>query len=81
MSLKMELGEGNLLEAKPSYANRPKLESPVPMKWSCQQCGSRGLKQLSSRRCLKLPLVPGLEKAVRKLQAEAAQAVWTGKKF
>jgi len=29
------------------------------MKWSWSECGSRSLKQLNSRRCLKLPLSSG----------------------
>jgi len=38
-------------------------------------------EQLNSRRCLKLPLVQGLETAVRNLQAAAAEAVRSGKKI
>jgi glutamate synthase (ferredoxin) len=58
MSLKMELGErGNLLEAKPSYARRLKLESPVLNETDLEAVRQSGVETAEFSTLLKLPLV------------------------
>lgn len=83
MSLKMELGgRGNLLEAKPEYAKRLKLESPVLHEAELSAVRQSGFETAEFSTLFEIAAGPqGLEKAVRKLQMAAADAVRTGKKI
>jgi len=83
MSLKMELGErGNLLEAKPSYARRLKLESPVLNETDLEAVRQSGFETAEFSTLFEIAAGPqGLEAAIRKLQVAAADAVRAGKKI
>ncbi len=83
MSLKMELGErGNLLEAKPSYAKRLKLESPVLNEAELERLRQSEFETAEFSTLFEIATGPmGLETAVRNLQAAAAEAVRNGKKI
>ena len=83
MSLKMKLGErGNLLEAKPEYANRLKLESPVLNEAELKAVRESGFECASFSTLFEIATGPqGLESAVRKLCEQAAAAVSAGKKI
>ncbi len=83
MSLSLELGErGNLLEPKPEYARRLKLESPVIRSADLQAI------QLSGFATAELPTIfeiasgpQGLKAAVESLQLQAAESVRAGAKI
>ena len=83
MSLKVELGErGNLLDPKPEYARRFKLESPVLTEAQLQEI------QKSDFNTVELSTVfpiasgcEGLQAAVKSLQKQAVEAVRNGAKI
>jgi glutamate synthase (ferredoxin) len=83
MSLKMDLGErGNLLEAKPEYAKRLKLESPILNEVELEAVQQSGFETVAFSTLFEIAAGPqALEAAVRKLQEQAAQAVRAGKKI
>ena len=83
MSLKMQLGErGNLLAASPEYAKRLKLESPVLNEAELEAVRHSGFETAQFSTLFEIAAGPqGLEAAVRKLQATAAEAVRAGKKI
>jgi glutamate synthase (ferredoxin) len=57
MSLKMNLGDrGNLLEAKPEYAKRLKLDSPVLNEDQLEAIRQSGFQTADWIHCLKLQL-------------------------
>ncbi|MEA5625548.1 glutamate synthase large subunit [Nostoc sp. UHCC 0251] len=83
MSLKVELGErGNLLEPKPEYARRLKLESPVLTDGELEAIKLSGFAtaELSTRFAIATG-PEGLKAAVQSLQAQAAQSVRAGAKI
>jgi glutamate synthase (ferredoxin) len=75
MSLKMELGErGNLLEAKPSYAKRLKLESPVLNEAELERVRQSEFETAEFSTLFEIAAGPqGLEAAIRKLQVAACR--------
>ncbi|NMG22352.1 glutamate synthase large subunit [Brasilonema bromeliae] len=83
MSLKVELGErGNLLQPKPEYARRIKLDSPVLLEAELQAIKLSGFAtaELSTR--VEIAAGPqGLKAAVQSLQAQAAESVRAGAKI
>ncbi|BDI16589.1 hypothetical protein ANSO36C_23910 [Nostoc cf. commune SO-36] len=83
MSLKVELGErGNLLEPKPEYARRLKLESPVLTDGELEAIKLSGFatSELSTRFAIASG-PEGLKAAVQSLQAQAAESVRAGAKI
>ncbi|MCC5657699.1 glutamate synthase subunit alpha [Nostoc sp. XA010] len=83
MSLKVELGErGNLLEPKPEYARRLKLESPVLTDGELEAIKLSGFAtaELSTRFAIATG-PEGLKAAVQSLQAQAAESVRAGAKI
>ncbi|MCC5662893.1 glutamate synthase large subunit [Nostoc sp. CHAB 5784] len=83
MSLKVELGErGNLLEPKPEYARRLKLESPVLTDVELEAIKLSGFAtaELSTRFAIASG-PEGLKAAVQSLQAQAAESVRAGAKI
>lgn len=83
MSLKVELGErGNLLEPKPEYARRLKLESPVLTDGELEAIKLSGFAtaELSTRFAIASG-PEGLKTAVQSLQAQAAESVRAGAKI
>ena len=83
MSLKVELGErGNLLEPKPEYARRLKLESPVLTDAELEAIKLSGFAtaELSTRFAIASG-PEGLKTAVQSLQAQAAESVRAGAKI
>ncbi|MBC6429400.1 glutamate synthase large subunit [Nostoc sp. HG1] len=83
MSLKVELGErGNLLEPKPEYARRLKLESPVLTDGELEAIKLSGFAtaELSTRFAIASG-PEGLKAAVQSLQAQAAESVRAGAKI
>jgi len=83
MSLKIELGErGNLLEAKPEYAKRLKLNSPVLNEAELEAVRQSGFETADLDTLFEIAAGPhGLETAVRKLCKQAAEAVRAGNKI
>jgi len=83
MSLKMQLGErGNLLEAKPEYAKKLRLESPVLNEAELEVVRQSGFKTSELTTLFEIAAGPkGLEAAVRKLQDQAAASVRAGAKI
>jgi len=83
MSLKMELGErGNLLEAKPEYAKRLKLESPILNEAELEAVRQSGFETADLSTLFEIATGPqGLEVAVRALCEQAAATVRAGKKI
>jgi len=83
MSLKMELGErGNLLLAKPEYAKRIKLNSPVLNEAELESVRQSGFETAEFSTLFEIAAGPkGLEASVHKLQQQAAEAVRAGKKI
>ncbi|MEH2191178.1 MAG: glutamate synthase large subunit [Nostoc sp.] len=80
MSLKVELGErGNLLEPKPEYARRLKLESPVLTDGELEAIKLSGFAtaELSTLFAIATGR-EGLKAAVQALQAQAAESVRAG---
>jgi len=80
MSLKMELGErGNLLEVKPEYAKRLKLDSPVLQAEDLIAVQQSGFAYATLSTLFEIATGPqGLEVAVQKLCEQAAAAVKDG---
>ncbi|PHJ68267.1 glutamate synthase [Nostoc linckia z18] len=83
MSLKVELGErGNLLEPKPEYARRLKLESPVLNETELEAIKLSGFATAELSTLFAIANGPeGLKAAVEALQAQAAQSVQAGAKI
>jgi len=83
MSLKMQLGErGNFLSAKPEYAKKLKLESPVLNEAELEAVRQSGFETAELTTLFEIAAGPkGLEAAVRKLQSQAAAAVRAGAKI
>ncbi|BAY11469.1 glutamate synthase large subunit [Calothrix sp. NIES-2098] len=83
MSLKVELGErGNLLEVKPEYARRIKLESPVLTEAELEAIKLSGFATAELSTLFEIATGPeGLKKAVEALQAKAAESVRAGAKI
>jgi len=83
MSLKMNLGDrGNLLEAKPEYAKRLKLDSPVLNEDQLEAIRQSGFPTADLDTLFEIAAGPqGLEAAVRKLCEQAAEAVRAGNKI
>ncbi len=83
MSVKIELGErGNLLEAKPEYAKRLKLDSPLLYEDQLEAVRQSGFETIDLYTLFEIAAGPqGLEAAVRKLCEQAADAVRAGKKI
>ncbi|MBV8886476.1 MAG: glutamate synthase large subunit, partial [Chroococcidiopsidaceae cyanobacterium CP_BM_RX_35] len=83
MSLKMELGErGNLLEAKPEDAKRIRLDSPILNEAELVALKTLGFETAQLSTLFTIASGPtGLEAAVRRLCAQAANAVRAGKKL
>ncbi|MEB3181972.1 MAG: glutamate synthase large subunit [Nostocaceae cyanobacterium] len=83
MSLKVELGaRGNLLDAKPEYASRLKLESPVLTEEQLQVIQQSGLATESLSTLWEISPGPhGLKSAIQALQTKAAAAVRAGAKI
>ncbi|OUL32513.1 glutamate synthase large subunit [Nostoc sp. T09] len=83
MSLKVELGErGNLLEAKPEYARRIKLESPVLTETELEAIKLSGFATAELSTLFEIATGPeGLKAAVKSLQAKAAESVRAGAKI
>ncbi|AKG23123.1 glutamate synthase-related protein [Calothrix sp. 336/3] len=90
MSLKVELGErGNLLQPQPEYARRLKLESPVITEVQLEAIKTSSFKtvELSTLFAIattdsgEVDAAKGLQIAVGKLQAAAAEAVRSGAKI
>ncbi len=83
MSLKIQLGErGNLLEAKPEYAKRLKLETPVLNEAELEAVRHSGFETAEFSTLFEIAAGPeGLRAAVDKLQSTAAVAVRAGKKI
>ncbi|MBD2613275.1 glutamate synthase large subunit [Nostoc punctiforme FACHB-252] len=83
MSLKVELGErGNLLEPKPEYARRLKLESPVLNETELEAIKLSGFATAELSTLFAIANGPeGLKAAVEALQAQAAQSVRAGAKI
>ncbi|WGV26433.1 glutamate synthase large subunit [Halotia branconii] len=83
MSLKVELGErGNLLEPKPEYARRLKLESPVLTEAELDAIKLSGFATAELSTLFEIASGPeGLKAAVQSLQAQAAESVRAGAKI
>ncbi|MEA5599850.1 glutamate synthase large subunit [Nostoc sp. UHCC 0252] len=83
MSLKVELGErGNLLEPKPEYARRLKLESPVLTDGELEAIKLSGFATAELSTLFAIATGPeGLKAAVQSLQAQAAESVRAGAKI
>ncbi|MEH2242125.1 glutamate synthase large subunit [Nostoc sp.] len=83
MSLKVELGErGNLLEPKPEYARRLKLESPVLTDAELEAIKLSGFATAELSTLFAITTGPeGLKTAVQCLQAQAAESVRAGAKI
>ena len=83
MSLKVELGErGNLLEPKPEYARRLKLESPVLTDGELEAIKLSGFATAELSTLFAIASGPeGLKAAVQSLQAQAAESVRAGAKI
>jgi glutamate synthase (ferredoxin) len=83
MSLKVELGErGNLLEPKPEYARRLKLESPVLTDVELEAIKLSGFATAELSTLFAIANGPeGLKSAVQSLQAQAAESVRAGVKI
>lgn len=83
MSLKVELGErGNLLEPKPEYAKRLKLESPVLTEIELDAIKLSGFATAEVSTLFEINHGPaGLKAAIASLQAQAAQSVRAGAKI
>jgi glutamate synthase (ferredoxin) len=83
MSLKVELGErGNLLEVKPEYARRVKLDSPVLTEAELEAIKLSGFATAELSTLLEISTGPeGLKAAVESLQAKAAESVRAGAKI
>jgi len=81
MSLKMELGgRGNLLEAKPEYARRLLLDSPVLHEADLAAIRQSEFESATLSTLFEIATGPnGLAAAVQKLQAAAVEAVRSGK--
>jgi glutamate synthase (ferredoxin) len=80
MSLKVELGgRGNLLDPKPEYAHRLKLDSPILKKESLELIKNSSFKTVELSTLFEIASGPdGLEAAVRALQLKAESAVNSG---
>ncbi|WP_017315318.1 glutamate synthase large subunit [Mastigocladopsis repens] len=83
MSLKVELGErGNLLEPKPEYARRLKLDSPVLHEAELEAIKLSGFATAQLSTLFEIAAGPeGLKAAVESLQAQAAESVRAGAKI
>ena len=83
MSLKVELGErGNLLEPKPEYARRLKLESPVLTETELDAIKLSGFATAELSTLFAIANGPeGLKNAVQALQQQAAESVRAGAKI
>ncbi|MCC5605667.1 glutamate synthase large subunit [Nostoc sp. CHAB 5834] len=83
MSLKVELGErGNLLEPKPEYARRLKLESPVLTDGELEAIKLSGFATAELSTLFAIATGPeGLKAAIQSLQAQAAESVRAGAKI
>ncbi|WP_144427545.1 glutamate synthase-related protein [Nostoc piscinale] len=83
MSLKVELGErGNLLEPKPEYAKRLKLDSPVLTEVELDAIKASGFATAELSTLFAIANGPeGLKAAVAALQAQAAESVRAGAKI
>lgn len=83
MSLSMHLGErGNLLDAKPEYARRLKLETPILNEVDLEAVKASGFETAELSTLFEITAGPqGLEVAVRNLCDRAAQSVASGKKI
>jgi glutamate synthase (ferredoxin) len=83
MSLKVELGErGNLLDPKPEYAKRLKLDSPVINEAELEAIKLSGFATAQLSTLFEIASGPeGLKAAVQSLQAQAAESVRTGAKI
>ncbi|MHC5613700.1 MAG: glutamate synthase large subunit [Nostoc sp.] len=83
MSLKVELGErGNLLEPKPEYARRLKLESPLLTEVELEAIKLSGFATAELSTLFAIATGPeGLKAAVESLQAQAAESVRAGAKI
>ncbi|MCF2148754.1 glutamate synthase large subunit [Desmonostoc muscorum LEGE 12446] len=83
MSLKVELGErGNLLDPKPEYARRLKLESPVLNEAELEAIKLSGFATAELSTLFAIATGPeGLKAAVESLQAQAAESVRAGAKI
>lgn len=83
MSLKVELGErGNLLEPKPEYARRLKLDSPVLHEAELEAIKQSGFATAELSTLFEIASGPeGLKAAVESLQAQAAESVRAGAKI
>jgi glutamate synthase (ferredoxin) len=83
MSLSMHLGErGNILDAKPEYARRLKLETPILNEVDLEAVKASGFETAELSTLFEITAGPqGLETAVRNLCDRAAQSVASGKKI
>lgn len=83
MSLRMELGErGNLLEAKPEYAQRLNLKTPVLNQGELNQIKASGLATKELSTLFEISAGPnGLKAAIDQLCDQADQAVKSGAKI
>jgi len=83
MSLKVELGErGNLLDPKPEYAKRLKLDSPVIDEAELEAIKLSGFATAQLSTLFEIASGPeGLKAAVQSLQAQAAESVKAGAKI
>ena len=83
MSLTVELGEkGNLLEPKPEYARRLKLESPVLTQTELEAIKLSGFATAELSTLFPIATGPnGLKTAVESLQKQAAESVRAGAKI
>ncbi|MGB6295756.1 MAG: glutamate synthase-related protein, partial [Rivularia sp. (in: cyanobacteria)] len=83
MSLKVELGErGNLLDPKPEYARRFKLESPVLTEAHLQEIKSSDFNTVELSTVFSIESgKEGLKAAVESLQKQAVEAVRNGAKI
>lgn len=80
MSLKVELGEkGNLLDPKPEYARRLKLDSPVLLNNELTAIANSSFKTQELSTLFAISSGPdGLKAAVEALQVKAAEAIRAG---
>ncbi len=83
MSLKVELGErGNILQPKPEYARRIKLDSPVLLEPELEAIKLSGFATAELSTIFEIAAGPeGLKAAVQSLQAQAAESVRAGAKI
>ncbi len=83
MSLRMQLGErGNLLEAKPEYARKLALETPVLNEPELEAVRTSGFKTTTLSTLFEIAAGPqGLEAAVNALRDQAVEAVRAGTKI